>query len=507
MPDAPLHVFTSEDAAQLRASEVYTSGDVLQLRGGSPRKQREALSETAVLEFPEEQAAVDTAAEAEAAAKAQLKEVLPAHTDLREALKLLQSAAATQQGDAPSPPAKRPTSPKSKAKKKAAAKAAADPVANTKKMKELEIELEAMKPLVDVRRAALAEARTARQTAEAALQRRRLVVFAHHTARKMDAEKRETASRFRLELRETMAALGTHQRPPPEGGGDEDVFALERAAAAERAAAEEAAAAAAAEAAATEAAALARRGLRRPPSGESPRRPPPVQRGASRADLRDHTPNIFDVPEWGPPHPRSFSPTPSRGQLFQPIGTEYTAGGSPERARVAPRVLRRSASAAAPGAADAHAPRRLSAAVRPAWSVAHARTWQPPAPKRAAAGPPLFGSVATGRADSVKDMLSFNELKSGLYGPMHPAALAMATGGAAGGRPLLVRGASRAAARGRPAAAKSAKPVAALRRPESAPVLRGAAAAKAAPAAAGSRLGRPTSAAVLPRKGSPLRPR
>ena len=69
MPDAPLHVFTSEDAAQLRASEVYTSGDVLQLRGGSPRKQREALSETAVLEFPEEQAAVDAAAEAEGAAK------------------------------------------------------------------------------------------------------------------------------------------------------------------------------------------------------------------------------------------------------------------------------------------------------------------------------------------------------------------------------------------------------------------------------------------------------
>ena len=170
MPDAPLHVFTSEDAAQLRASEVYTSGDVLQLRGGSPRKQREALSETAVLEFPEEQAAVDAAAEAEAAAKTQLKEVLPAYTDLREALKLLQSA--TQQDDAPSPPAKRPTSPKSKAKKKAAAKAAADPVANTKKIKELEIELEAMKPLVDVRRAALAEARTARQTAEAALQRR-----------------------------------------------------------------------------------------------------------------------------------------------------------------------------------------------------------------------------------------------------------------------------------------------------------------------------------------------
>ena len=32
MPDAPLHVFTSEDAAQLRESEVHA--DVLQLRGG-----------------------------------------------------------------------------------------------------------------------------------------------------------------------------------------------------------------------------------------------------------------------------------------------------------------------------------------------------------------------------------------------------------------------------------------------------------------------------------------
>ena len=56
--EAPLHVFTSEDAAQLRESEVHA--DVLQLRGGSPRKQRE-LSETAVLDFPEEQAAVDAA--------------------------------------------------------------------------------------------------------------------------------------------------------------------------------------------------------------------------------------------------------------------------------------------------------------------------------------------------------------------------------------------------------------------------------------------------------------